>query len=678
MKKKVILLSTLFILGLVSCSSGGKVISSSKEELSSSIESSSESSSSQESESSSKEESSFTQSEFSTESEIISESEEPSESEIISESITPSESESRITESQTFSSSEVPSTIEIRDVNLYEKMENPFKLQGYFVNNVESPYFSIDSLLAHRASEPFTGGFPLPDLKLEFKDGVEKAINTYKDKEYAITYNSIENTVSFTDYAKAADIYEYGVPRDCLGADRSPITISTSDALPDIEEEKIYDLDEYGIELVSYNNHILVPLFLLNALYFDVGEKCFLFNGKDLYPYDVASKPLTTGNKATDLVMNCFRIDRISGSTVTYEDGFTPNTPINEETALFNRGGILLTLDMFFGRKDQVEFSSFTEFAKTLGIYVDLASKTPITAASALAFLIESIDDLHSNIVASGPLAGSINYNRDAYNAISQAAELARGDRSKNYSNMYRNNYYDKRDMLGTEAINDGYYFYEDTCYIRFNGFNRSPNDDVFGEGTIKHGYVDRQNTFNIFYNAFEEIKNRSNIKNIVIDETINGGGDFTTLVEIAGFFMNEVKVLFKNKIDDRVYEAKYKVDTNLDGVFDEKDCPGTKYNVFLAASESSFSCGNALPSVFKNNKVGTLIGRQTYGGSCVVMFANSPVGDCYRFSGSQELCLYDKDGNVISNDCGVTPDYTLSNSQLFNKEYMETFLNSH
>lgn len=139
------------------------------------------------------------------------------------------------------------------------------------------------------------------------------------------------------------------------------------------------------------------------------------------------------------------------------------------------------------------------------------------------------------------------------------------------------------------------------------------------------------QNSYNLFYDAFKDLKtNHPEVKNIIIDESINTGGDCTTLIALAGFFMGDVTVSLKNKLNNEVYKVTYKVDTNYDGVYDDSDYQAKGYKVYDLISTVSFSCGNFLPTILKQNQAATIIGQTSSGGSCIVGPNASSQGDIY------------------------------------------------
>ena len=60
---------------------------------------------------------------------------------------------------------------------------------------------------------------------------------------------------------------------------------------------------------------------------------------------------------------------------------------------------------------------------------------------------------------------------------------------------------------------------------------------------------------------------------------------------------------------------SSFKADTNLDGKFNKKDALyGKGLRLYCLISPCSFSCGNLVPSVFKQSDKVTLIGKTSGG----------------------------------------------------------------
>jgi len=90
-----------------------------------------------------------------------------------------------------------------------------------------------------------------------------------------------------------------------------------------------------------------------------------------------------------------------------------------------------------------------------------------------------------------------------------------------------------------------------------------------------------------------------------------------------------------------------------------------------------SFSCGNLVPSLFKNSGVVTTIVQTAGGGACVVDSTFTADGTIFSFSGRSAMCSV-KNGRYVDVDDGVVPDYVIKDpSAYYNRTALSTYLDS-
>ena len=206
----------------------------------------------------------------------------------------------------------------------------------------------------------------------------------------------------------------------------------------------------------------------------------------------------------------------------------------------------------------------------------------------------------------------------------------------------------------GTQRVD----YADDTAVIYFNAFK----DDYKREPTF---YLDtpekddeEKSNFAFFYRAFKDIKKHDEVKNVVINLSDNGGGDAAGLVSILGFLSEDGEVSMTNlDVTTNSYrEECYHVDTNLDGVADDKDGFGGEYDFFIMTSPASYSCGNALPYFAQKEGLAKIIGEKPGGGDCVVGCFTDAYGNNGAFSGILKLGTMEGD-KFVSNEKATTLD---------------------
>ena len=148
-------------------------------------------------------------------------------------------------------------------------------------------------------------------------------------------------------------------------------------------------------------------------------------------------------------------------------------------------------------------------------------------------------------------------------------------------------------------------------------------------------------------------------VKNLLIDISVNGGGSTDIVAACVALLRKNRTVQFwsqdvlegKNKI------ATYYVDTNFDGVFDEKDdsqpkvdCSGMKIGVL--SSKGVFSCGNQFATLMKDYGY-PIMGERSGGGSCCIQVMLTPDGQHYIMSTYRDRSTDKNFGDV---DAGIAP----------------------
>ena len=122
-----------------------------------------------------------------------------------------------------------------------------------------------------------------------------------------------------------------------------------------------------------------------------------------------------------------------------------------------------------------------------------------------------------------------------------------------------------------------------------------------------------------IFLDALEQAAADPEVKNFVLDLSINTGGSSDVVMAMTSLMYDQSFFRAYNVITGQKMEWYYDVDRNFDGKYDALD-QDVHYdlNFCIITSPISFSCGNLYPSLCKD--AGLLIaGQKSGGGSCAV-----------------------------------------------------------
>ena len=235
-----------------------------------------------------------------------------------------------------------------------------------------------------------------------------------------------------------------------------------------------------------------------------------------------------------------------------------------------------------------------------------------------------------------------------------------------------RNTYLTNRSTAG---VSEGLEIVNETAFITFDGFSTNTQIKAYGEYKVTNPSDYVSNSMDLFASSFNKIEENTNIKNVIIDLTCNGGGNVASLAYLISYLTSDPIVVFNLKLNDSTSEFHYEVDLNQDGVYaGERDTFEGKYKFYVLTSESSFSCANFFATICHNLNIGKVIGQRSGGGSCVVSYLCNSSGYIYRCSSEFTSLLLDN-GEYVTNDNGVLPDIEIGPSQFYNRTYLDSIL---
>lgn len=171
------------------------------------------------------------------------------------------------------------------------------------------------------------------------------------------------------------------------------------------------------------------------------------------------------------------------------------------------------------------------------------------------------------------------------------------------------------------------------------------------------------KNTVYLVSYANQQIREH-NIKNLVVDISINGGGSAAAEQFIASWLCNGVTTKVRNTLDKTFSVQTNYADVDFDGDYDANDYLPEDVNLYCLTTSACFSCGNLLPFQLHEERNTTLIGEKTGGGSCVVDASLClAYGFSYQASGCNQLGTMASTSysDFTSLEEGVSPDVALS-----------------
>ena len=199
------------------------------------------------------------------------------------------------------------------------------------------------------------------------------------------------------------------------------------------------------------------------------------------------------------------------------------------------------------------------------------------------------------------------------------------------------------------------------TAICHFDSFSGSDKqawlDYYQGKGPRPTLATSPKDPMAIFLDALEQAAADSEVKNLVLDLSINTGGSSDVLMAMTSVMFDQNFFRAYNVITGQKIEWHFDVDRNFDGKYDAQD-KDVHYdlNFCVVTGPLSFSCGNLFPSICKD--AGLLVaGQKSGGGSCAVGVYRTADGFYYKISSARgRLC----DQHWQNINAGITPHVTI------------------
>jgi len=397
------------------------------------------------------------------------------------------------------------------------------------------------------------------------------------------------------------------------------------------------DCGVYGIDLISAGGEVFIPLQTVSDVLLSNIYLLAEYNGEAVI------------------------VDQYDSTAM--KDIFYSAAPGNrsEELADFTYHELCFALDQFYGLKEEHGIDSFQQFFRDTGLQERLLSLDPQESGEALAELINRyLDDHHSVYLENSWLLGT---ETDVIGSIFGPDILNRTYNAERFQQARAAYYPDG--IPGYEEI-------DNTAFITLDGFALN------GMGYDYYHTVpeaDAPDAIGLLLYAYSQItREGSPVKNVVLDLSCNTGGIPTAACFTIGMFLGDGFASLRDTLTGAAATEYFLIDANLDRKFDEEDSLNG-YRLFCLTSPISFSCGNLVPSVFKQSSMVTLLGQTTAGGTCLVRPLSLADGTMITISGPKRLSQ-SRNGSFYDIEQGIEPDYRIDEPEhYYDREQLVEFI---
>ena len=464
----------------------------------------------------------------------------------------------------------------------------------YFYENGSVPLIDVSSFYNMLEGYYMTSGREITTNKL-----YNRLYITDKNYSYRrVIFDWYYNTVTFKNTLNAYSTYSHGSVDFSAYYDTSVVHGLSS---LDIE----YYLGNYDIDILYYKEKVLMPISFINFMngdYYNV-----IYNGVGLYGYYYG-----------DDLNNVYSQSTLTGS-------------IPEDMKKETKNELLFLLNEKYGLKDYAKVEDYKDYIDE-GILNKFMGNADDRNDAYMTIIHKLLNDPHSRMqklsfYSTNPIDSSNYLNEnDRYTKIKSIFTDLRGKskESEIYNDPDSNNLllFNTKEKNSDGEYEDGgtgYIYYKgNTLFVSFTDFLVGEKDKVYDGNKYKDdAYL--YDTPALLYKALNDAKtNHPDVKNVVIDVSVNGGGYIAACYKILTFLSDNVYFGYSVGKD---YTEVYKIlgDTNMDGNY-SGDEAFNGFNYYILESEGTFSAANAFACFAKYSGAVKTIGKRSGGGMCAVM----------------------------------------------------------
>ncbi len=406
------------------------------------------------------------------------------------------------------------------------------------------------------------------------------------------------------------------------------------------------DLAKYGIRIRADRDDIYLPLSTVSNIMTDIATWYMLYNGEDLY----LTKLSLTGESPEGLFESerflaefqgrerpadviqacyadlCFSFDNFFGhpgravlDEAVAEKGLDQAlTELGEEGLAIREGLLSPDLSTYLQAMDRL-FTPYLCDGHTLFHGLTALLESGVLAADPT--LSDTLDTALGADLMDTPILLSMALNTTL---IPMQRESIWGDAA------YRE--YGRTAILRLDSFMPDEAAWELYC----NGEGELPRDDL---GNVLEG--------------LRQASENPEIKNVIFDLSCNSGGSPDVMMAILAVTTGQDTICGFHRLTGRPMTVHFEVDTNFDGVFDERDRElRYDFNYGVLLTRHAFSCGNLFPFVVQEAGAVT-IGEPSSGGSCCVQMGTDAEGLFWVMSSAQWQ-LTDSYGADLEGGCAV------------------------
>lgn len=492
----------------------------------------------------------------------------------------------------------------------------------------------------------FPNGSSIPYI--DVSDTISSLDGLFDSGSISVTLNTLVNTFTVTKYYQGYPYYKMYInyANDTIKMNDFDMinsllkSISTTSynsylTLKDYQFDETsgitFSLKDYGFDILYYQKKCLMPLFIFNTIFLSPNMYNLFYNGEEYYGY---YGEISTSDEYYELIYK----SNLNNMTQTVE----------EREHAYN--SLCFVFDYYYGLKEDKKITKTSDYISKDNQALLKSTNANDNNIGLKQFILHDIDELHSRV---DTLSMYSEYDNTFPYYLDEC-----GDRWKSYYSL-RSTLQEYRGELSNDVrIKD------DTAIITLNSFKTGSNKYLYDEdGNV----LDTAYLYDSYFQMkhdLEIINNYKDVKNVIIDISLNGGGNIGAMIRVLGYLTNNnISLHYKDLINSQNQMISYHVDIS--------NSINTNYKYYILTSGNSFSAANFFTSIAKDMGIATIVGQTTGGGMCSVIPLVLGDGSAITIS-SYNTTRNNKYGSI---EYGITPDIVIPYSDFYNDTNLLTYI---
>ncbi|MBN4089613.1 S41 family peptidase [Mycoplasma enhydrae] len=420
---------------------------------------------------------------------------------------------------------------------------------------------------------------------------------------------------------------------------------------PEDDKGVLFDLNKYKFDILYKDGKVLLPYTIFNTLFMSQAFTNLYYNG---VTFTNIFAGMDSFGKTEDEARKRIR-------EVATLNGKQPTAKERE----VNYNHLLFTMDYFYGLKYHKQIKSFEEYIGKDEKAKLLSTDPQVYNQAYINLFHKKLNELHTRM------------NSFSYYEANPTEALRDKLKSPDDYGEYRERFYKNREMLTKKfetkfgkkisdfGADDYIRFHGNTAFVTLLRFEDGTKDQIKGPDAWKH------DTYFLMRHLMNQLKAKPEIKNIVLDLAINGGGSVQSMVRTLGFMTDKPVLNREYDVLNRIgYLTKSQVDTDGDGKY-ENDAY-ENYNWHLLVSLNTFSAANQLTSIVKEMGIAKIIGKTTGGGMSAIMPIVLADGTTITISSPNNAVFGPKNESI---EDGVRPDVELEYDKFYDDDAIDKII---